>query len=356
MDASLNGHSKGPNIIAEWVWFEGADALKEGEGVCYNTNYFPTGGAVTDYDARRGNRVERPSVDNNKAFAGVAARSYPARTNGQLIEIYVPGSKGVKVALGVNTVINTGMLNFQVGGGSAAGRFSSMGFAGRGAIIPRQTKTAVLFVDMAGATWSMATDGITLTVASTVGLAAGDTIVILQSDRDLLAGVKRLIPGKYEVKSITDGTDLVLTASAADGTLTAAVGCTGYAYTGNPTCQADLLTGEESGGVQYINAPTAGTDALIGVMAGGVSYMCGTVTLAADAEHDLVAGTTFGEKKGFWCLGTFTTGDFVIDALAGFLMAGTASAEIEDMDAPGDFVFLEWLGVWRTTCTNATEA
>ena len=101
MDKSINGHSKGPNIVAEWVWYEGVDALKEGEAVCYNTDY----GVAASYDARRGNRVERPSTSNNMAFAGVAARSYPASSTGRLIEIYVPGSKGVKVALGINTVI-----------------------------------------------------------------------------------------------------------------------------------------------------------------------------------------------------------------------------------------------------------
>ena len=111
MDQSVNAPHSASNAIIEWVWYEGSDALSQGEGVCYNTDY----GTAANFDGRRANRVERPSSSNNKAFAGVAARDYRAVTNGQFIEIYVPGSKGVYVALGVDTVLDTGILNFQVG-------------------------------------------------------------------------------------------------------------------------------------------------------------------------------------------------------------------------------------------------
>jgi len=357
MNYSSNGPTAAAVAISSFVWYGGTDAIKEGEGVCYNTDYATTAVPVTTKSGKRANHVERPSTSNNRAFAGVLARNYPAASAGQFIEIYVPGSRGVNVALGVDTVIDVSMLTFQVGGGSAAGRFVGRGFPGRGSIIPRQTVTAVLESDTAGATWSMATDGKTLTMTSTTGLSAGDTVVILASDLDLLAGVKYLTAGKYEISSITSSTVLVLTASAAAGTLTAALGVTGYAYTGNPKCQADLLTGEESGGIQFVQPPTAGTDAMVGIMAGGVTYVCGTVTLGADAETDLAAGTTFGEKKGFWSLGTFTTHDFVVDAIAGKTMeGGTTLAELEDFDAPGDFAFLTWLGAWKCISTNVTEA
>jgi len=355
MDRSVNSHEAGSNAIVEEVWYGGTDALKEGEGVCYNTDY----GTATAINGRRGNRVERPHLTNNRDFAGVADADYSAKAGGQMIRINCPGSKGINVALGIDTVIGVGQLTFTAGsGGSHRGRFVKSGYPGRGTIVPRQTVTAILESDWAGATWSMATDGITLTVADSSDYTAGDTVVILASDRDLIAGVKYLTPGKYIISSITDATTIVLTASAAAGTLTAAVGVTGYIYTGNPKCQADMLEGEESGGVQFVQPATSGGDTMLvaQVMPGGITYLCGTVTFAADAEYDLVAGTRLGERKGFWCLGTYTTHDFVIDNATGFLMAGTALAEIEDIDTPGNYAFLEWWGAWESVQTSSTEA
>ena len=152
---------------------------------------------------------------------------------GSLVMLNVPGSKGVSpVALGVDTVANVGMLTFQVGGGNgAAGRFVKAGFAGRGSIIPRQTVTAVLESSMTGA-WSLATDGKTLTVVATAGLAAGDTVILLGGEDD---GTGAIVPGKYTIASITSATVLVLTASAVTATPAGALTCTGYAFTGNPT-------------------------------------------------------------------------------------------------------------------------
>jgi len=336
------------------VWYGGVDALKEGEGLCYNSDY----GTATAINGRRGNRVERPSLTNNREFAGVAARDYYAKSGGQMVEIYVPGSKGVNVALGIDTVIGVGQLTFTAGGtGSHRGRFSKPGYPGRGTIIPRQTVTALVAADWAGATWSMATDGKTLTVADASLFTAGDTVVILASDRDAIAGVKYLTPGKYIVSTADETTTVVLTASAAAGALTAALGVTGYAYTGNPKCQADLLTGEESGGVQFVQPATTGSEtALVGqITAGGITYVCGTVTPAADAEHDIVAGTRLGERKGFWILGTYTDKDFVIDNLTGFKMTGAAGTEINALDTPGNYAFLEWWGAWESVQTSSTE-
>ena len=58
MDKSVNSHQSDSNRIVEWVWYEGTDALKAGEGVCYNTDY----GTATEADGRRCNRVERPTT------------------------------------------------------------------------------------------------------------------------------------------------------------------------------------------------------------------------------------------------------------------------------------------------------
>jgi hypothetical protein len=362
MDASTNGHIKQSNPIVEWVWYEGTDAVREGEAVCFNTDY----GTAANVDCRRCNRVERPTTSNNKAFAGVAARDYTAKSGGQFIEIYAPGSKGVKIALAVDTVIGTGLLTFTVAGkynvGAStglktdAGRFYTGKYLGRGSAIPRQTVTAVLEASMTGA-WSLATDGVTLTVVSTTGLAAGDTVVLLGGADD---GTGTVIPGKYTISSVTSGTVLVLTASAVDVTPTGALTCTGYAFTGNPTCQADLLTGDESGGVEFINLPNAGGDTMP-YMVGGVSYVNGGVTLAADAEVELAQGSLTGEQKMFLLLGNLTTSDFIVDLVsAGLKIDGsTTLAEIATIDDTGDGVFLIFGGAkWHTVdlLVGATEA
>lgn len=362
MDASVNSHQKAANAIIEYVWYEGTDALKEGEGVCYNTNY----GTATARDGRRCNRVERPSTSNNLAFAGVAARDYAAKSAGQLIEINVPGSKGVNVALGADTVIDTGVLTFTVGAGSAAGRFVKAGYVGRGTIIPRQTVTALIESSMTGA-WSLATDGVTLTVSDTTGLAAGDSVVLLGGKND---GTGAIVPGKYTIASVTNGTVLVLSASAVTATPGGALTCTGYAFSGNPKCQADLLTGEESGGVQFVSPPATGGAAVMGTyMAGGVTYICGGLTIAsADANGALADGAFFGMKKGFHCLGTLTTSDVkVTPATPGKQLSvtdivtdgqtadGTPKALASaTFDAAGEFLHLQWWGVWQELCHSGS--
>ena len=351
MDTSINAHEKLADAISKRVWYEGTDALKQGEGVCYNTDY----GTATAADARRSNRVERPSVSNNRAFAGVAARSYTASSTGQLIEIYVPGSKSVPVALGVDTVIDTALITFTVKGrydigvetglGTEAGRFVAGRYRGRGSAIPRQTVTALLEASMTGG-WLLAADGVTLTVVATAGLAAGDTVVIVGGEDD---GTDAVVPGKYTISSITSPTVLVLTASAYD---TGALGAnatgqlTGYAYTGNPTALCDLLDGEESGGVEFMSVPNAG---VVGMpyMASGLTYICGTQTIAADVDvtfAQLTAGEPF-IRTGFICLGTLTTSVFTLDlATNGIQMDGsTALAEVVAFNAAGE----AWFGTWK---------
>jgi hypothetical protein len=346
-DQSVNGHEKGGNPILESVWYDGTDAVKEGEAFCYNTDY----GTATVADGRRSNRVERPSSSNNMAFAGVAARDSFASSTGQMIDINVPGSKGVKVAVGVDTVIDTGILTFS----TTTGQFVKGGYVGRGSIVPRQTVTALIEASMTGG-WSLAVDGVTLTVASTVGLSAGDTVVLLGGEDEGTS--KNIVAGKYVISSITNATVLVLAATAVAATPAAALTCTGYAYTGEPKCMADLMTGEESGGVEFLSPPNAGVTGLA-YMTGGVSYICGGVTLAADADVTFAQGTFLGEKKGFVCLGTMTTSDVTVDlATAGITLAGGALAEVNAIDAALDAAYFEFNGLWRTTMVvgGATEA
>lgn len=341
INASVDGHIKGARPVTLSVWYEGTDALSEGEAVCYNSDY----GTATDADARRANKVERPTTSNNRHFAGVAARSYAARSTGQLIEIYAPGSKAVRVALAVDTTIGSGLITFIAGEGTSSGRFYTGKYKGRGSAIPRQTKTALVEASMTGA-WSLATDGVTLTVTDTTGLAAGDTVLLLggEIEGDGTAG-KRVVPGKYVIDSVTSGTVLVLATSAVEETPDAAVTCTGIAYTGNPTAICDLLDGDESGGVEFNSLPNDGGDNMA-YMVGGVTYICGGLTLAADAEFELAQETLPGAKKAFICLGTMTTSDAVVDLVtAGIQIDGsTALAEVNAIDAAADACYLEFHG------------
>ncbi len=354
MNNSLNGHQKQANAVPEWVWYEGTDALKKGEAVCENQDY----GTATDDDPRRCNRVERPNLSNARYFKGVAARDYSAKSGGQLIEIYGPGSKGVEIALSIDTTLNTGLLTFVAGAsGAHRGRFYTGKYRGRGSVVPRQTVTAVLESSMTGG-WSLATDGVTLTVSSTTGVSAGDTVALVGGEVE--DGGGSIVAGKYTVSSVTDATTLVLSSSAITGTAAAALTCTGYAYTGNPTCIGDLLTGEESGGVEFVSPPNAG---VVGqtYLVGGVSYICGGVTLAADVDVTFAQGALPGDRKAFVCLGTLGTNDFTVDlATNGIQMDGSSAlAEINAIDAAADAVYLRFGGaLWHTmdTVGGATEA
>lgn len=368
INASADGHEKVARGILLAVLYTGTDTLYQGEPLCYDTDR----GTATDADARRANRVERPTASNSHAFAGVAARTYPAEAGtgvggvvNRLIEIYVPGSKSVPVALGVDAVLDTGLLTFGVAGrydvGTKTGlktdaRFYNGKFRGRGSAIPRQTKTAILEAAMDGS-WSLATDGVTLTMADTTDLSAGDTVVLLGGEDD---GTGTVIPGKYEIESVDSATVVTLKTSAVDATPGGALTCTGYAYTGNPTALCDLLDGEESGGVEFLNLPNAGGNNQPH-MARGLSYVCGGITLAARADAELAQGVLPGDKKAFVVLGTLTTNAFAVDlATAGIQIDGsTALAEINAMDAANDAAYLEFHGArWfaKDVAGGATQA
>ncbi len=350
MDASINAHYSLSDHIKKMVWYSDSDKLFLGEAVCYNSDY----GTATDATAQRANRVERPTVTNHRDFAGVADRTYSAKSGGQFIEIYCPGSKAVPVALGVDTVIGTSILTFAVKGkynigastglGTEAGRFHNGVYRGRGSAIPRQTVTALL-EDMSLGTWSIAADGVTLTVTDSSDMTAGDTVVMLGGEDD---GVGTVIPGKYEISSITSGTVIVLTTSCVDATTTALT-CTGYIYTGNPTAICDLLDGDESGGIEFLNLPNAGT-ADMPYMPYGKSYICGGITLDADADVDLANGVTYGDKKCFVLLADLGTNDFTVDLDTNGIQRDGSSAltEILTIDDATDGVFFEFFGtVWH---------
>jgi len=341
----FSAHEKTPKGIIEAVWYAGTDAIKEGEGFCYNTDY----GTAASIDGRRGNHVERPSLTNNYDFAGVAESDHSAKAGGQLIRIFTPGSKGVNVALGIDTVIGTGFLTFTAGAsGSHRGRFVKAGFKGRGTIVPRQTVTALVEADWAGATWSLATDGVTLTVDDASDFTVGDTVVFVGSEVE--DGGGNATVGKHIVSAVsTTAEEITLSASAMTGTAAAAIYCTGYAYTGNPKCQADLLTGEESGGIEFLSPHNAAEAPA--PMVGGITYICGGGTLAGDNDAALAQGTFQGMLKGFYCLGTLTSNEMtVVLATSGVQLDGSSAlVSVDGFNAVAEQWYGQYNGLrWRT--------
>lgn len=143
MDGSTNAHLDLTNHIVERVWFGGTTALKEGQGLCYNFDYYPSGGAVTDREGSRYNRVELPATANSLHFAGVARCAYTASPTGRFIEICVPGST-CNILCYADVVIGVGIITCEAGnalGATYAGYFSRAGFQGEGSAVPLQTVT-----------------------------------------------------------------------------------------------------------------------------------------------------------------------------------------------------------------------
>ena len=127
------------------VWFSGSTAIRKGMGLCYDLDYLTTGTGETATDAwgRRGNVVAVPSSSNNLAFAGVATQAYPAKTGGQRIDIFLPGSI-CEVEIGFPATIDNGDGAILTCSASSvdAGRFTFAGFPGRGSMAPLQTLAA----------------------------------------------------------------------------------------------------------------------------------------------------------------------------------------------------------------------
>jgi len=324
-----------------------------GEGVAYNRDY----GTATTSEGSRDKRVEPISTSNHRHFAGVLNANVTLDSTGEgWVTINEPGSV-CAIALGADTVIDTTILGAQAGGGTGAGRFSDKGFIGRGAARALQTVTGVLESVKDGTGSLDATDGKTLTVSDSSDFTVGDTVVMLACEGD---GTGVFVAGKYLVGSITDATTIVLAATCLSTLSTGSLTCSYYVYTGNPTALAYLYDGTEetSGCVTWISPPNAG-DTDYAPMLGGISYINGGVTLAADFDIDLPDETIYGAKIGFVCMGTMTTNDVTVDLdTGGIVLAGTALAEINAIDAAADACYLQWTGLWRTIMVvgGATEA
>lgn len=131
---SINSYEKQNPVDFVEVWYEGATALQEGQGLCYNFDL----GEATEANELRYNRVELPSASNARHFAGVAAQAYSAKTTKQLIRIYCPGSV-CNILVGASVSIGVSTITCKPGGGDAGTFTLTGGVDGEGTAIPLQT-------------------------------------------------------------------------------------------------------------------------------------------------------------------------------------------------------------------------
>jgi len=334
------------------VYFVGTPdaSFDVGISVCYNRDY----GTADAKDGSRDNRVEVPSLTNAHRFAGVLDQPVTLdSTGGAWITINEPGSV-CEVAVGEDTVIDTGKLTYLVGGGNNTSRFTDLGFSGRGSMVPLETVTALLEDNRAAAYDSdnLAADGLTLTVTDSSDYEAGvDKCLILSGENN---GTGAVVPGLYDF-TITDDTTIVLTSSAVTAAPGATLTCSYVIIDGgNATCLAYLEDGEESGGVYYASPANAG-GATTTYNPYGKNYVQGT-DLAADNDFTFAQGTFFNQHCGFFLRNAHNGSETTVDlATNGFTMAGGALAEVTAMDGLADYCYFDWRTVWRTSHTNATE-
>ncbi len=135
-DRSLDGHDAQSSGVSGTFWFAGSTAVKEGQGFCHNWDKASPIAAITR-DPNRGRDVEVPTQLNAPYFAGVAKCAYPANSDGQYVELWLPGSV-CNVWSTVSNTIGVGRTTCQVGD-AEAGAFGYGGFPGKGTAVPLQT-------------------------------------------------------------------------------------------------------------------------------------------------------------------------------------------------------------------------
>lgn len=347
-------HISQPLKIQKRVYLTGtaSTTFHKGIGLCYNRDY----GTATDNEGERDNRVEVPSITNSRHFAGVLDHDVTLpSTGGHWVTINEPGSV-CEVRVGEDTVVDTSALTCLCGGGNDTSLFTDLGFSGRGTAIPLQTVTALLEDNRAAAYNSdaLAADGLTLTVTDSSDYTDGvDKCLILSGENN---GTGAVVPGIYDFTT-SDATTIVLTSSAVTAAPGATLTCSFVIIDGdNDLCLAYLETGPGESGLVYYASPANAGGATTTYNPYGKNYVQGT-DLASDNDFTLADGTVFDQHVGFFLRNAHNGNDTTVDlATNGYTMAGGALAEINAMDALGDYGYLNWRTHWRTSHTNATEA
>ena len=146
MSQVLYNHEK---TYKKHVFYTGTDTLRVGYALCYDADAVRSAGssdAVTagsksaktaaDFYDERAIRVEKPTVDNIKHFAGAVVEEYDGTEGPAFIEIYVPMSCGQKVDVWTeeNCTIDTTLLSVKQGS-------YAFGAVDEGAVVARALQT-----------------------------------------------------------------------------------------------------------------------------------------------------------------------------------------------------------------------
>jgi len=316
------------------VKFLGTGALKKGQGVCYDPDYYTseTGEAITDAWGFRDNAVNLPSNSNNQFFAGVSVQNYAANANGQWIEIFEPGSV-CEVLTVIDTTAGSTRLTCCAGTG-IAGWFAYGKIGGRGSALALQTKAHVIAEDEAAAAATVNATTLTDTGVFTAD-ADGDLVI--------LVGGEGVTAGLYTITAVDDNT-CTLSASASAGSVPAHY----FMVRSYPTVLCKLLDGAESGLQEYL-IPTSGGSTT--AMVGGVSNLTYGALAGGDTTITVADGGYDGLLKGFQCVKTPNANDWVLSVSH----HETTDPETFDVDAAGENVLLQWFGdEWATIHNTGT--
>lgn len=343
------------------VWFEGSTAIRKGMGLCYNIDVADTGAGETATDpwGRRGNVVAVPSTSNNLRFAGVATQAYGAKTGGQRITIYLPGSICL-VEVGLPSTIysqSAGTIHTCSVNSADAGRFTLQGLPGRGTAVALETQAAaaggnVPFASLDGTATSTWVDP-SLTISKTgIGTACGygdSTIDPTEFRVVVLGGMDNTTGGDASSGEVaTKGEYAVVTAPTAD-TITIATDINDCKITlyviknTYSTILCELLDGDESG-LQETISPRDAVAAQN--MIGGATYLCWGYTVTADSSSTLAAGMVNGQRKLFGCLGTSGGQDWVLTITSGIDHTDGGNCASITFDTKADFLLMEWNGMY----------
>jgi hypothetical protein len=341
------------------VWFTGSTAVRKGMGLCYDLDVADTGTGETATDpwGRRGRLVAVPSTSNNLAFAGYATQAYPAKTGGQTIHIWEPGSIcDVEVGLASTIFSQSAGTRHTVSVNSAdAGRSTLDGLPGRGSAIALETQARadggnIAFASLDGtATTAWVSPSLTITKTA-IGTACGYgdddidptefKVVVLGGADDTYGGDatsgELAVQGEYAVVTAPTADTITIATDIGDVDVTCYVIKNTY-----PCILCKTEDGPESGLQQVLTPQDA---VAVQSMIGGTTFLCGGYTMAADSTATLADGIVEGQLKAFACLGALGTQDWIITVTSGLKRVGTGTLASLEFDAANDFAVLQWFG------------
>lgn len=343
---NVAGYGAQARTLPREVFFTAGTALIKGQGLCYDRDR----GTAGDIDETRDKYVELPTTSNHRWFAGVTAAAHTARTGGQWIKIYEPGSV-CEVAVLEDTTIDTGLIGCIVSDGGR-GRFGLGGLLGPGAAIPLQTKTdnnhGVLTTGADGA--ALDSTGLILTHSGQSFLSlnksgsagtdikAGSRLIVLVGEDD---GSKFVTAGDYTIASTTSATVLVTDSVVSDG---GTMEISYYAVAGNPTTLCYLVPGNGhliSGCVEWLPLNNGASQSMV---AGTSFYMGGSVRPGGNVTTTLADGAYPGEEKMIALRGSIATDSLIVTVTSGgVVIAGTASTlATTTLNSAEESTILKW--------------